>query len=155
MSRRGSSRSLARECLGPRVGLAIAAPSAFARMQSKIVDVPTLGTSPRCVTRIDEPDRHPLTRRLVDHKALQLAAVDTPFMRPCAFWPFSRFQGFPEVRRPGRSRLLSPEIRPHEADLRLTRRRTLQITLTDDVIIGRPAAPRNGYLSFKEAGVIG
>ena len=49
---------------------------------------------------------------------------------------------------------------PSEADMRLTRRileasRILQLQLLDHVIIGAPAPGRNGYFSFKEAGVIG
>jgi DNA repair protein RadC len=49
---------------------------------------------------------------------------------------------------------------PSEADIRLTRRtveagRILQLQLIDHVIIGAPAAGRNSYFSFKEAGVIG
>jgi DNA repair protein RadC len=49
---------------------------------------------------------------------------------------------------------------PSKADIRLTRRtveagRILQLQLIDHVIIGNPAPKRNGYFSFKEAGVIG
>ena len=49
---------------------------------------------------------------------------------------------------------------PSEADLRLTRRiseaaRILQIQLIDHVIIGQPMNGRQGYFSFKEAGMIG
>lgn len=49
---------------------------------------------------------------------------------------------------------------PSEADLQLTRRiseaaRILQIHLLDHVIIGQPLNGRQGYFSFKEAGVLG
>jgi DNA repair protein RadC len=48
---------------------------------------------------------------------------------------------------------------PSEADIRLIRRtveagRILQLQLMDHVITGTPAPGRNGYFSFKEAGVI-
>jgi DNA repair protein RadC len=49
---------------------------------------------------------------------------------------------------------------PSEADTRLTRRiseaaRILQIQFLDHVIIGQPMNDRQGYFSFKEAGIIG
>ncbi|MBV8352629.1 MAG: hypothetical protein JO251_21745 [Verrucomicrobia bacterium] len=49
---------------------------------------------------------------------------------------------------------------PSEADIRLTRRinesaRILQIQFLDHVIIGQPMNSRQGYFSFKEAGMIG
>jgi DNA repair protein RadC len=49
---------------------------------------------------------------------------------------------------------------PSEADLRLTRRiseaaRILQIQFLGHVIIGQPMNGRQGYFSFKEAGMIG
>jgi DNA repair protein RadC len=49
---------------------------------------------------------------------------------------------------------------PSEADVRVTRRiseasRILQIRLLDHVIIGQPMNGRQGYFSFKEAGIIG
>jgi DNA repair protein RadC len=48
---------------------------------------------------------------------------------------------------------------PSEADIRLTRRineaaRILQIQLLDHVVIGQPISGRQGYFSFKEAGII-
>ena len=53
----------------------------------------------------------------------------------------------------------SGDVSPSEADTRLTRRiaeaaRILQIQLLDHVIVGQPLADRQGYFSFKEAGVI-
>jgi DNA repair protein RadC len=54
----------------------------------------------------------------------------------------------------------SGEPNPSEADVRLTRRiseaaKILQIQLLDHVIIGQPMNGRQGYFSFKEAGMIG
>jgi len=53
----------------------------------------------------------------------------------------------------------SGDVSPSEADTRLTRRiaeaaKILQIQLLDHVIVGQPLADRQGYFSFKEAGVI-
>jgi hypothetical protein len=53
----------------------------------------------------------------------------------------------------------SGDVSPSEADTRLTRRiaeaaKILQIQLLDHVIVGQPLAGRQGYFSFKEAGVI-
>jgi len=49
---------------------------------------------------------------------------------------------------------------PSEADMRLTRRiseaaNILQIQLVDHVIIGQSMNGRQGYFSFKEAGMMG
>jgi len=46
-----------------------------------------------------------------------------------------------------------------EADTRLTRRiaeaaRILQINFLDHVIVGQPMGDRQGYFSFKEAGIL-
>ena len=53
----------------------------------------------------------------------------------------------------------SGDVSPSEADTRLTRRiaeaaRILQIQLLDHVIVGQPLANRQGYFSFKEAGIL-
>jgi DNA repair protein RadC len=53
----------------------------------------------------------------------------------------------------------SGDVTPWEADTRLTRRvaeaaRILQIQLLDHVIVGHPLANREGYFSFKEAGIL-
>ena len=54
----------------------------------------------------------------------------------------------------------SGDPNPSEADIRLTRRineaaRILQIQFLDHVIIGQPMNGRQGYFSFKEAGIVG
>jgi DNA repair protein RadC len=53
----------------------------------------------------------------------------------------------------------SGDASPSEADARLTRRiaeaaRIPQIQLLDHVIVGQPLADRQGYFSFKEAGIL-
>ncbi len=53
----------------------------------------------------------------------------------------------------------SGDVSPSEADTRLTRRiaeaaRILQIHFLDHVIVGQPMANRQGYFSFKEAGIL-
>ena len=55
---------------------------------------------------------------------------------------------------------ISGDPSPSEADLRLTRRlseaaRILQIQMLDHVIVGEAINGRQGYFSFKEAGMIG
>jgi DNA repair protein RadC len=102
---------------------------------------------------------------LLDTKQRLISMVDVTkgTVNECMAHPREIF--FPVISASAHSFILahnhpSGDADPSEADLRLTRRiseasRILQIQLLDHVIIGQPINGRQGYFSFKEAGMIG